>query len=282
MKTMSLLCAIAPFVLAALVARAADAETVLVSAAASLGWVDRPLALRRHQGVAQVGGSTEHSVTEIWSNQHRKWVMLDPTLDMYVEKAGVPLDAVEIRQEWFYRGGDDLVFVIGKERRRHRKPDLPVVLGRFEGFGDLSLQPDELDKYGFIGFVPNTDLMDRGFDYGNMFIVKDALCDGTRWHIRTTPANPSTDPYFPIGQATPILRAEEGGIRVELKTLTPNFEGFEIRIDGGEWRAAERSFRWDVRPGRNRLEARTLNRFGIHGPVSTVEVELRRIAAGRS
>ena len=34
---------------------------VFVSTAASLGWVARPLALRRHQGVAKVGGSTEHS-----------------------------------------------------------------------------------------------------------------------------------------------------------------------------------------------------------------------------
>ena len=31
-------------------------------------------------------GSTEHSSTEIWSNQYRKWVMLDPTFAMYVEK----------------------------------------------------------------------------------------------------------------------------------------------------------------------------------------------------
>ena len=64
---------------------------VLVSAAASLGWVDRSLALRRHQGANKNGGSTEHSVTEIWSNQHRKWVMLDPTSNMYLEKDGVPL-----------------------------------------------------------------------------------------------------------------------------------------------------------------------------------------------
>jgi hypothetical protein len=110
---------------------------VLVSTAASLGWVDRPLALRRHQGVNKAGGSTEHSVTEIWSNQHRKWVMLDPTSNMYLEKDGLPLNAYEIRQEWFYHDGKDLVFVVGKERRTYRKPDLPIVLGHFDGFGDL-------------------------------------------------------------------------------------------------------------------------------------------------
>jgi hypothetical protein len=103
---------------------------VLVSAAASLGWVNRPLALRRHQGVNKVGGSTEHSVTEMWSNQHRKWVMFDPTSNLVLEKEGVPLNAYEIREEWFYRGGTNLVFAVGKQRKQYRKADLPIVLAK--------------------------------------------------------------------------------------------------------------------------------------------------------
>jgi hypothetical protein len=148
---------------------------VLVSAAASLGWVDRLLALRRHQGANRVGGSTEHTTTEIWSNQYRKWVMLDPTSNLHVERDGVPLNAWEIRQEWFYREGKDLVFVVGQDRKRYRKAELPIVLRRFEGFGDLTFDPDEPDKYGFIGYIPNTDLMDASLDYGGMFITRDAL-----------------------------------------------------------------------------------------------------------
>jgi hypothetical protein len=243
---------------------------VLVSTAASLGWVDRPLALRRHQGVNKAGGSTEHSVTEIWSNQHRKWVMLDPTSNMYLEKDGLPLNAYEIRQEWFYHDGKDLVFVVGKERRTYRKADLPIVLGHFDGFGDLSVEPDEIDKYGFTGFIPNTNLMDAGYDYGAMFIVKDALCDGTQWHVRQVPPNPATDPYFPIGQASVSLTVEGGKLNVALRTLTPNFERYEIRTDSGGWRASTDKFEWKVHPGANLLEARTVNAFGVTGPVSTV------------
>ncbi|HAB16171.1 MAG TPA: hypothetical protein PLX89_23350 [Verrucomicrobiota bacterium] len=248
---------------------------LLVSAAASLGWVDRPLALRRHQGVAKVGGSTEHSVTEIWSNQHRKWVMLDPTSDFYLEKNGMPLNAYEIRQEWFYHYGTNLVFVVGPERKRYRKSDLPIVLRHFAGFGDLAIHPDELDKYGFTAYIPNTDLMDSGFDYGGMFIVKDQLCDGTKWHVRDVPTNPATDPYFPIGQASVSLSVEEGKIRVALKTLTPNLKQFEHRFDDGEWKAAVGSIEWPVHFGTNRLEVRTMNRFGVLGPLSVAEVEVR-------
>ena len=50
-------------------------------------------------------------------------------------------------------------------------------------------------EYGFTAYIPNTNLMDAGPDYGKMFIVKDALCDGTRWHERTVPSNPAVDPY---------------------------------------------------------------------------------------
>lgn len=247
---------------------------VMVSAAASLGWIDRPLALRRHQGANKNGGSTEHTTTEIWSNQHRKWVMLDPTSNMYLEKGGVPLNAWEIRQEWFYNDGRELVIVVGKGRKRYRKADLPVFLARFEGFGDLTIDPDELDKYGFTGYIPNNNLMDAYFDYGKMVIVKDALCEGTQWHTRPSPANPAADLYFPLGQASLTLTAEGDKLRVSITTMTPNLDRFEIRTDGGDWRPSAETFEWPVSPGANRLEARTLNKFGVTGPVSKAEITI--------
>ena len=248
---------------------------VLVSAAASLGWVNRSLALRRHQGANKNGGSTEHSVTEIWSNQHRKWVMLDPTSNMFLEKDGVPLNAFELRQEWFYRDGTNLVFVVGKERKKYRKSDLPIFLGRFAGFGDLTVDQDEPDKYGFIGYIPNTDLMNSGYDYAKMFITKDELCDGTKWHIRTLPANPALDPYFPISQAALSLRTEDRELHVALKTMTPNFKQFEVQRDGAGWKPSGEQFVWPVHVGSNRLEVRTINRFGVTGPVSTAVIEAK-------
>ena len=248
---------------------------VLVSAAASLGWVDRSLALRRHQGVNKVGGSTEHTVTEMWSNQHRKWVMFDPTSNMVLETNGVPLNAWEIRQEWFYRGGTNLVFVVGKAQKKYRKADLPIVLGYFAGFGDLTVEPDELDKYGFIGYIPNTDLMDSGYDYAQMFITKDALCDGTKWHVRPLPANPAADPYFPIGQTALGLHVKDSNLHITLKTMSPNFKRYEVRLDRGGWNESGDTFVWEMHPGMNRLEARTVNQFVVKGPVSTVEIVVK-------
>jgi hypothetical protein len=202
---------------------------ILVSAAASLGWIDRPRPPPTPGGPGSAARPA--SVTEIWSTTSEV-VMLDPTSNLHLEKDGVPLNAYEIRQEWFHRAGTNLVFVVGKDRTRYRKADLPIVLGHFPAFGELAIHPDELDKYGFIGFIPNTDLMDAGYDYGRMFIVQDALCAGISWHTRTIPQNPAVDPYFPLGQSAVDLQADRGSVRVTLRTLTPNFERFEIRIDG--------------------------------------------------
>jgi hypothetical protein len=167
------------------------------------------------------------------------------------------------------------VFVVGQERKKYRKSDLPIFLGRFDGFGDLTVPADELDKYGFIGYIPNTDLMDAGLDYGQMFIVKDKLCEGTRWHQRTAPPNPAADPYFPINQAALKLIPEPDQLRVVLQTLTPNFRAYEARVDGGLWRSVGETFLWSLHQGSNCLEVRTVNQFGIEGPTSVVEVEQR-------
>jgi len=249
---------------------------VFVSAAAAMGWVDRPLALRRPDNVGS--GSTEHSSTEIWSNQFRKWVMLDPTFAMYVERAsapGVPLNAYEIRQEWFGGDGRDLVFVLDKDHKRYRKSDMPVFRGRYEGFGDLVLDGGALNPYGFIGYIPSTDLMDHGPDYGGMFITQDDLVAATKWHKRDVPRHPASDPYFPVNQSSLTVISDGPRLLVSTKTMTPNFKTFLARTDGGEWKPAPKTVAWELHPGTNRLEVKSVNRFGVEGPASTVEANSR-------
>jgi len=105
-----------------------------------------------------------------------------------------------------------------------------------------------------------------------MFIVKDALCEGTKWHIRDLPKNPAADPYFPINQAAIDLKEHGDNLHVELKTMTPNFQRFEIQIDGGRWMESIDAVEWKPHSGVNELRARTVNAFGVPGPVSFVQI----------
>ena len=69
------------------------------------------------------------------------------------------------------------------------------------------------------------------------------------------------------------LKADGGAIKVRLRTLTPNFKEYQVRVDGGSWTSCGEEFAWTLRPGPNRLEAKTVNKFGVEGPVSTIDVE---------
>jgi hypothetical protein len=151
---------------------------------------------------------------------------------------------------------------------------MPVLRGRYPGFGDLTFDPGATDVYAFIGYIPNTDVMDHGFAYGDMFITKDKVCDGTQWHQRINPVDPAVDPYFPIDQAALSLTSDGAVLRVSLKTLTPNFKTYMVRFDDGEWKPATEKFRWTPHAGKNRLDAKTVSQFGVDGPISTAEIEL--------
>ena len=126
--------------------------------------------------------------------------------------------------------------------------------------------------YAFIGYIPNTDLMNSGPDYGKMFITRDSICDGTPWHQRQNPADPCHEPYFPINQANLQLHPAGDHVRVVIRTMTPNFKTVMVRFDSAEWKPSPASFDWPLHDGTNRLEAKSVNQFDVEGPISTAEL----------
>jgi hypothetical protein len=186
--------------------------------------------------------------------------MFDATSNYSPQKTGQPLNTFELRQSLLYDNGKDTVSVKMVNGQLTTKPKDP--------------------KYGqrllYIGFIPNTDNLVNGPDYSKMFIIKDKLSDtGKGWHTRDNPQDPATEPYFPINQAALSLTAQSDHVGVTLGTLTPNFKEFRVRLDGKDWTAvAGTTYAWKLHNGSNLLEAVSVNKFGVPGPVSTVVIEL--------
>jgi hypothetical protein len=247
----------------------------LASCAAAMGWIDRTIGLRVGNR-AHGSGAPEHATTEIWSNQYNKWVLFDPTYALYVERDGVPLSGWEVRQEWFYGDAGKLDFVIGKERKKYKKSDMPIFRAAHKGFGDLSLGPRSIDKLALMFMIPNTDLMDSPCDYAKGFILKDeSLSEGVKWHTRDNPKDPAVEPYFPLGQADlKVLPWTGSEMRVWARTNTPNFRTFRYRIDGKEWADGGANLSWVLHKGTNTLESRTVNAAGVEGHGSKVVIEV--------
>jgi hypothetical protein len=243
---------------------------IFVGACASMGWPSRTLALRYGNHPVE-GGAPEHSVAEVWSDTYKKWVLFDPLFALHFERDGIPLNAWEIRQEWFYGNRDKINFVMFKDRKVYKHTDPSVLLGQHPGFGPLYLNERSwADKLAIIGYCPGNNVMeDGGLAYSDMFISSDTLASKVSWHIRIHPEDPFKDPYFPLNQADLKFTAAPDGLKVSVSTNTPNFAKYQYRINEGKWVDGEPGI-WKLKKGKNILEVRPINTFGVEGESSRV------------
>lgn len=79
------------------------------------GYVTR--ALGAGPGVqGQEGSDGHHGINEVWSNQYNKWVLSDAKYDHHFEKKGIPLSALEVRDEYLKNQAADVTLAQGPER----------------------------------------------------------------------------------------------------------------------------------------------------------------------
>ena len=249
----------------------AQYSSVLISSCYSLGWVARELGLHKLLGNP---GSTEHSVTEVWSNQYRKWVILDPTFNIFIEKDGLPLNGNEIRDEYFRNNGEDLTYVKGAEKQKYKKSDLPIKYRDLAGF---SVNAAYIDWYSFLFFMDNSDYLDNPPGYSNKcFMIVDERNSAVKWHKREVPKD-KKEAYWTLGEAKMSLTA--GGnaeLKIALTTNTPDFDAFLVKTDAGEWKETGAAFAWGLKPGLNKLTVTTRNMSGINGPENSVSLKFEQ------
>ncbi len=77
--------------------------------------------------------------------------------------------------------------------------------------------------------------------------------------------------------------AAPGLVYLHLATATPNWEAFRLRFDGGAWQTMrETVLAWPLHPGRNRVEAGSLNSAGRFGRIHQLELDYQPEAARTS
>jgi len=81
----------------------------------AFGYVTRCLGVGPGGTADSPGG--HHGVNEVWSNDFRKWVLIDAKYDTHFEKGGIPLSALEVRDELLRNGAADITCLRGPERR---------------------------------------------------------------------------------------------------------------------------------------------------------------------
>jgi len=234
-------------------------STVFVHCAAALGMVARHVIIRGH------------CCAELYSNDHQKWVLMDPGGDAnhsrrstyHCERDGTPLSALETHRAWASGNWHD-VRLVGHRAEEFQTEDRIAHLSHFfianRSDQMVSLHPGE-PEHGM-----------SSYRYDGYLWWKDAdtpvLPMFSHWSGR------EGDFYWSVNRTRiHLLRGRErGAVEVQLETATPNFRRYLAAFDNAPAEERGAAFLWNLHAGDNRLSVRAENAFAVPGPEAAVVV----------
>ena len=236
----------------------------------SFGYVTRRLGCG--PGLKDDGG--HHGVNEVWVNKFSKWVLIDAKYDAHFEKNGVPLSALEIRDEIWRDGTESVIRVVGPDRSP-MKPDPET--------GKWETRPDtyrwcswETDTNRFTTFPARPT--------STLVVLDDEIFRNNTWYRDGKPHWAYDTPYFikttrrdwiewTPNVITSKVTIRDGRAHVFLSSCTPNFRSFQMTDEAGAWRDCDEQVELKLETGgTNHFNFRTGNLFGVTGPEHRVEI----------
>lgn len=253
-----------------------------------------------------------HEVTEVWSRDYGKWVMMDAQFDahFYDKKSLVPLNALELHRvflQTYYPGGEKInrdKWTIADRDRRAGRADTAAIPIKIEMGGNAhsgrlsknytwwkaeadSLYPGYSGGYGFfnaaeIRWLPRSNWLSRPapmpVTHGRTHWGWDGYyC----WSDGQTPETPehryfvykASDMYGSLFTVDmAAVVTSENVINVSMATRSPDFRKYII-MDNGTTTESERPvYTWQLKEGNNSLQIKVADAMGNEGPASVLEI----------
>ncbi len=272
--------------------------------AAAIGHVARPLAISKADTdlIPPEEVNISHVISEVWSNDFGKWIVIDPDLNCHYVQDGLPLSAHEIRRAWLSGERGSVKRVCGKTAATITDRTTVFSEQGKKGLFDVFLRYDALDYYHYLRFMLRTDLIAASEErlnhvqthatslaFGQPGLPAAQWVDGfapPQIYIENHPAPPDLlfssrleDVYWTLNQAEINVRcaaqptpSSPPVLRVSLDTVTPDFDRFEVQLGSADWEPKEAVFDWPLEAGENTVQARPVTRRGLCGMVSGLAI----------
>ncbi len=258
---------------------------VFMQCAASLGYTAR-YTFGFHPGTIKAG----HEINEIWSNELRKWILVDANNDeINVDpQTGSPLSMIEVHDRMTKLCyGDKIALYDARPKSPRFAPDIQIVHGTdttpFPGqsASETAKGWPHWMKWLYVHYVPRNNFYTHQFPVPKVQGMTFDYADHYVWVDEQTPMplhyrhyiSRRADLYWTLNQVKyDVSYAESGTLRIQMGTVTPNFATYCVSIDGSPWIDTARTYIWKLNPGANRIEVRTRNTAGILGPPSSLAV----------
>lgn len=229
-----------------------------------------------------------HHSLEFWSNEWRKWVVMDAWTANYYLKNEVPQGALDLHRlsrtspdlrgtgvwemninpnRWFPDRVEDRVPAVNgcyihiryiARNNFLSEPLAPKAQGNPSSYRQLNNQLNDLPQSGLL----HVSWWQPG---DSPSLVGPMVTD-------------EKDFNFPLNEVEADLRRpldREGVLELTLSTHTPQFDTYLLRRDSERWVNCGERILWKLQEGRNLLEIKSRNKWGRDGPVSVFEVDYR-------
>ena len=222
------------------------------------------------------GPDGHHGINEVWLNQYNKWFLSDAKYDHHFEKDGIPLSALEIRDEFLKNKAADIIKVKGPER-------IPFDIDAETGYSKLQ----NAQTYTWIEWHGYNDSFTRWPEPKDLLIMyEDDFFKNNTWIWDDKPHWAYAKPEFmKLVQDrnaiywTPNTIASQVEIsgkvaHIVLKSTTPNLKEYQMKeLPTGEWVKAEDSFDLPLKKQKYELVFRVLNLADVSGPENMIIIE---------
>jgi hypothetical protein len=214
-----------------------------------------------------------HGMNEIWVNKFHKWFLSDAKFNHHFEKNGVPLSALEIRDEYLKNKAADIVLVKGPDRApieadslKDRNGVYRVKDKKWFAMWYTWLEWDKTSTRFSAWPVFNTKLNMYRDDY---FSKHTWYWDGKPHWAYNTDEVAYQDARDAIEWTPNVIHAEanitDGHAKIFLRSFTPNFKEYQLNNDGN-WIRCDSIVDLKLNKDKEEILFRAVNIAGVAGP----------------
>lgn len=230
------------------------------------------------------GPDGHHGINEVWNNAFKKWYLSDAKYNHHFEKNGIPLSALEIREEYLKNKAADIVMVKGPDRTPIDADGVADARGQII----RKTRADFAQTYTWIEWEQqndrythwpaNSDALAVLNMYEDEYFRKNKWIWDDRPHwaygtefMRLVPDREAIE-WTPntISSKVDI----DGGIaRIQLESETPNLMSYQMKRSASEeWQEVPSRVEIEITRDNEEFTFRTINLAGVAGPEHTIVI----------
>ena len=240
-----------------------------------------PRIINADEGALNLPGQIgHHGTNEIWSNTYRKWFFSDAMVDIHFEKNGIPLSALEIRDEYLKNKAADIKLVSGPGRK-------PTDFHPFYSDQDNRSKEFFARLFTWIAWFKQNDIYsnwDNGISY--LLMHEDEYFKNHKW-IRSD-GKPHwaygtkymvliknrKELYWTPNTITSQVTINGNKAKVELNSITPFLKSYQMKAQSaGDWKDVSNAVEVKLEKDKNEIVFRVVNLEGVTGPEHKIIIE---------